>query len=566
MLVVGVGAFSLFNNSSEILQEQPTYSAVRGPLTIRVVESGTIKPQEQLVIINELQGQTTILSLIQEGTRVKKGDLLVELDSSKLLDDKTEQEIKVQNAEANFVGARENYAVAQSQAESDISKASLEHRFAKEDLIQYTDGLYPNQLRESESKIALAEEDLNRASEKLKWSEVLSKEKYISTTELQADQLATRRSKLELELAQNSLKLLQEYTHARKIAELESDISQSAIALERVKRKGTADVIQAEAELRAKEAEFKRQKEKLQKIEGQILKTKISAPRDGLVVYATSAKMSYRGNSEPLQEGQQVRERQELFYLPTNQGMKAEISIQETMLSMVKVGLPARIEVDASATSSYTGSVVTIAPLPDPNQMWMNPDLKVYPGQIYMDGNDESLRTGMNCKVEIIVENYEDVLQIPIQAVVRSGRRAIVYVEQLDKTFRPQAISVGYDNGSLILVQSGLNAGDKVWLTPPLEVPKEFVDQEAPMPSMAQNTVKSTPVSHVGSTQNPTPFSVAEASTMPSEDAAKKTRDSLSEEDKQKLRDRVKNMSPEEREKLRSTNKQKRPAEGGEQR
>ena len=57
---------------------------------------------------------------------------------------------------------------------------------------------------------------------------------------------------------------------------------------------------------------------KLAKIETQLSMTKIIAPRDGLVVYATSVQGGGRHRmSEPLQEGQAVRERQELIYLPS---------------------------------------------------------------------------------------------------------------------------------------------------------------------------------------------------------------------------------------------------------
>ena len=182
VLLLASIAFGLYlwtASSGGVSQEDSVFATVRGPMDIKVIETATLKPQEQLVISNEVEGVTTILSLVEEGKRVKEGDLLVELDSSKWVDDKTGQEIIVQNSESSFVRAREDGEVAKSQAESDISKAELDYRFANEDLSQYKDGEYPNQLSEAESRIALAEEEQQRAVEKLKWSEVLSKEKYI---------------------------------------------------------------------------------------------------------------------------------------------------------------------------------------------------------------------------------------------------------------------------------------------------------------------------------------------------------------------------------------------------
>jgi len=63
-----------------------TFVAKRGPLTISVLESGTISPQEKITLRNEVEGRTTIVSLVPDGSIVKKGDLLVELDSSTLKD------------------------------------------------------------------------------------------------------------------------------------------------------------------------------------------------------------------------------------------------------------------------------------------------------------------------------------------------------------------------------------------------------------------------------------------------------------------------------------------------
>ena len=59
-----------------------TFTAKQGPLTISVTESGTIQAREQVVIKSKVEGKTTILSLIPEGTMVKKGDVLIELDAS----------------------------------------------------------------------------------------------------------------------------------------------------------------------------------------------------------------------------------------------------------------------------------------------------------------------------------------------------------------------------------------------------------------------------------------------------------------------------------------------------
>jgi HlyD family secretion protein len=462
LVVVGIGAIKMarFGNSGGTSLGYATFVVKQGPLRISVTESGTIKAREQVILKSEVEGRTSILSLIPEGTQVKQGDLLVDLDSSQLLDSKIDQEIIVQKGEAAYVTASENLAVVTNQAQSDIDVAKLTLEFAELDLNKYVEGDYPNLLREAQGQIKLAEEELKRAEDKLTWSKKLFAEKYVSQTELQADELATSKAQLDLELAQNNLSLLEKYTYSRTLSQLNSDVKQAEMALERTERKARADVLQAEADLKAKESEFSRQKDKLNKIAEQIKKTKIYAPADGLVIYATSARRGgWRSRSEPLDVGQDVLERQELIYLPTASSAKAEVDIHEARLKKVRLGLPAIITVDALPGKTFFGEVAHIAPLPDAQSMWMNPDLKVYNSEIYLDSNDSTLRTGMSCKAEIIVEQYAEAIYVPVQAVLRVGGVPTVYVSA-GETLEARQVEIGLDNDRMVRVMDGLEPGE----------------------------------------------------------------------------------------------------------
>jgi HlyD family secretion protein len=472
LLLIGIAVVAFNHSSAKDIStgDVPSFAVKRGPLRISVTESGTIQAREQIILKSEVEGRTTILFLVEEGTVVEEGELLVELDSSRLLDERIDQQIRVQNGEAAFIRARENLAVAENQAESDIDRAELTLDFAKQDLKKYValEGEYQNQRKEIESRITLAKEELQTAEEKLKWSKELYKKEYISKSELQIDELGVNKRRLDLELTENNLRLLEDFTHPRKLAELESDVKQAEMALERAQRKAKADVVQAEAELRAKESEFRRQKDKLKKNEEQIEKTKIYAPADGLVIYATSAQTRrWRGSDEPLDEGREVREREELIYLPTATAVKAEVKIHEASLQKVSAGLPVRVTVDALPGRTFTGEVVKIAPLPDATMVWLNPDLKVYNSEIYLDGEGDNLRTGMSCRAEIIIEDYDDATYVPVQAVLRVGGEPTVYVWS-GKDFEPHKVEVGLDNNVMIRIIRGLKPGEIVLLTPPL--------------------------------------------------------------------------------------------------
>lgn len=445
----------------------PVFTVNRGPLTISVTESGTIGALDQIEIKSEVEGQSTILFLTEEGQMVNEGDLLVELDASQLNDRLVEQQIRVYNTESAFIRARENYEVTRNQATADVARAQLDLQFAREDLVRYTEGDYPKQVMELDSRITLAREELEQATQTLEWSRKLFEERYISQTEFDRDQLAQQRARLDFELAQVNMDLLKNHNHQRRLDELRSNLEQAELALERVRRRTLADVVQAEADLKAREAEYNRQAARLERIEEQIEKTRIFAPRAGMVVYASTGQSRW-STGEPLQEGQQVRERQTLIFLPMPGSMMAEVKVHESALEKVAVGQTARITLDALPGRTYTGSIVRIAPLPDASTRWMNPDLKLYDTRINIDGQAVELRTGMSCRAEIMVEQYENVIAVPVQAVLRVDGQPTVYV-RTRRGFEPRAVRIGLDNNRMVHVLEGLDTGDVVSLAPPLE-------------------------------------------------------------------------------------------------
>ena len=135
--VAGVLAWRYWPRDHVDTEAGAKFTVREGRLVINVTEAGTVKPRDQVVIKNQLEGRATILYLIPEGKRVTKGELLVELDASSLIDRKVDQQNSVDNAEALFIQSRENLEVVRNQAKSDVEKAELTLRFAKEDLQQY---------------------------------------------------------------------------------------------------------------------------------------------------------------------------------------------------------------------------------------------------------------------------------------------------------------------------------------------------------------------------------------------------------------------------------------------
>ncbi len=564
VLVVGVWLLGGMFGGDGPAQDGPIYPVRSGPLTIHITESGTVQAREQVVIKSEVEGQTTIIWLVDEGQHVKQGDLLVELDASKLEDNMVDQQIRVQNADASFIRARENLEITRSKGESDVARAELDYEFAIEDLKKYVEGEYPKQHNEMQAKITLAQADLEDAENTYGWSKKLYDEKYISETDLTRDELRRDRAKLDLDITQADLALLEDFTYKRRVRELESDVDQDLMALDRVKRQALANGVQDEADLKAKDSELNRQKEKLAKLKDQASKTKIVAPAAGMVIYATTGQNNHRGNDEPLEAGRMVREREELIHLPTANAMLVNIKVHESSLKKVQVGQPVRITINALPGKEFFGKVAKIAPLPDAQSFWRgNPDLKVYNTEIHLDGELLGVRTGMTCKAQIIVQQLENALSVPVQSVIRIAGKPVVYVQRRSKAV-PVEVELGLDNKDSIHILSGLAEGDRVLTNPPLDKVSTAQDTkmdtgngEAQTTSEKSATPKTKPPS---ADQAPTPNAQAQQDPQRPRDGrgehaggtGKPTPEQIAQR-----REQMKNMTPEQRKAMRQQMQQR---------
>jgi len=461
------------------LEDIPVFQVRKGPLKISVEESGTIRPRDQVILRNEMWDDTTILSIVEEGKRVQKGDLLVELDATQVEREMQTQKLELQNDEAEYISSRENLEVVRNEEESKIDQAELTLQFAEQDLKKYKEGEYPKQLKEAEAAITIAKAELNQAQEDLKWSKILYDEKYLSQSDLQQDELAAQQAKLSLDMAKEDLQLLKNYTHKRQLAQLNSDLKQAGMAMERTIRSASANIVEASSRYFWRQERYEEEKEDYRRLQEQVENSKIYAPIDGLALYASSVMEDWEDDEDRIRVGAEVDERREIIFLTAAEEYNVDIQVQETDLNKVEKGMPVSLTVDAIPEESFKGKVHYVSPLPNQRQQYLNPNLKVYNTDIQIEGEVEALRNGMSCKAEIIVEEYEDVIYVPIQAVVRVEGPSVVYVRNGNQVeLRP--VKIGMDNNRMLHIKEGLQEEEYVLLKPPLDGASDDNDIEEP--------------------------------------------------------------------------------------
>ena len=193
----------------------------------------------------------------------------------------------------------------------------------------------------------------------------------------------------------------------------------------------------------------------------------LEGEKTGLVVYGGGGdEMYYYGNQEPIREGATVRERQAIITIPDMTRMSVKVKIHETYIKKIKKGEKVRITVDAFPDTILNGEVTKVGVLPDSQNRWMNPDLKVYVTTITINGTYDWIKPGMSAKVEILVDHLNDVIYVPIQAVVPSEGKQVCYVVHGLKSDKRE-VEIGQFNDEFIEIRKGLKEGEKVLLRPP---------------------------------------------------------------------------------------------------
>ncbi len=174
-----------------------------------------------------------------------------------------------------------------------------------------------------------------------------------------------------------------------------------------------------------------------------------------------------------------MRERQAIITIPDMTRMAVNVKIHESYIKKVRKGQKAKITIDAFPDQTLTGEVTKVAVLPDSQNRWMNPDMKVYQTTIAIEGTYDWIKPGMSAKVEVLVNRIEDCVYVPLQSVEFDGGKQFCYVLRGSKPERRE-VTAGDFNDEFIELKTGLKEGERVLLRLPAGSETEKKGEEKP--------------------------------------------------------------------------------------
>ncbi|NNJ26576.1 efflux RND transporter periplasmic adaptor subunit [Alienimonas chondri] len=480
------GLFAGFVGAEEDVTRYAPQRVVKGPFRVTVREKGELDAVNSVILSNETGESTTIVSLVPAGTLVEEGDLILQLDAVPVEEELQEDQLKVTQARAAFETATQNLEIVVKQNESDVATAGLAKTLAALDLSKYEDGEYEQERQKLEGEISVARETLSQAQEDYEFSKRMAKKGYVALNEVETKRIAVNQGQIDVNAAKEGLRVLEQYTKPRTLAELRENKIETDRDLERVKAQTKAALAQAVAELEAARLTLEVEEADFAKTKRQLDATSIHAPQAGEVVYVSSE--SRRGEDQSIEKGATVYPRQDLVKLPDLSRIKVDTNIHESQISQISTGLPAVARVDAYPGREFRGVVTAVSSVPVDGS-WLRSDLKEYEATIELDPlgpGDPKLKPGLTCELEILIESRDDVLHAPMQSIVSVGGKRFAFVIAPQGTQRRE-VTIGVANDTDVEILSGLEENEQVVMNPRTHFADQLDDLEQRLGAKARN-------------------------------------------------------------------------------
>jgi len=155
-----------------------------------------------------------------------------------------------------------------------------------------------------------------------------------------------------------------------------------------------------------------------------------------------------------------------MFVIENLDNLQMKVKISEYDINKIKVGQSAVITADVLGKSSITGIVSKISPTGE--QKDASTSEMVIPVVIDIDKGDSNLIAGVTAKATILIEKREQVISVPIEALLEdadTGESFVLVVKE--GLISKQVITLGLEGDFNVEVLSGdLKEGDKVILAP----------------------------------------------------------------------------------------------------
>lgn len=442
VLVLGGGYWGYTKFTAKpVVAANITAKAKIGDVSKVITATGTVNFPHSIPLQFSNNGQVVELN-IKDGDTVKKGQVLARIDDAALKTNVVQQQANLTTAQTKLQSLKDGYnAQTKAEAQSALAKAQQSLSTAQ----QNADPVYLS------NQVLLANQNVNQASD------VLAKAQQSGdASSIQSAQNSLNQALSELTTA----KTLQNGGAAQALVAAQADVIAAQFKVDKQGAGPTA------ADLQAANASIAQAQAQLDSANTALAEATILAPTDAVVI------------DSGLQLYQYTTDNSMITITPvegTGSSLEVAATIDQADIAQVKIGQKVDITLDAYPDEHSSGIVSLVA-----LQGTTTSNVTTFEVTVAVEQASDTLRSGMNANLNIIVEEAKNVLTVPSEAVKTRGTEKGVMVvmgagdntagkddsesqsgtQPNDAQFIP--VEFGLDDGTNVEVKSGLTEGQEV--------------------------------------------------------------------------------------------------------
>jgi multidrug efflux pump subunit AcrA (membrane-fusion protein) len=414
------------------------------------------------------QGPLTIRTVVAHGERVKKGDVLVAFDTTKI-DEAVEDLSKEKKVlETNIKLAEEELPLFEKAMPNELASAEFAKKRADEELKYFLEVGREQSVKSSNMMLKMAKFYVEYAEEELRQLEKMYK----------ANDLTEETEKMILRRQQNYLEYerfwyqrtliahdyLMKYTLPNREKEFKEAQIKQGQQLDKARKTLGPTAAQKRSSLAKMRHDQEKQAQRLEKLQKDRAAMTIRAPIDG-VVYHGKFHKGYWALSETLAgklapHGTVLPE--EVFMTVVNpRPVVVNLSIEEKDVHLIRPGAAGTAKVLFNPDRKLQARVTKLATVPaTPGK---------YEAVVALDlgRGDDSLMPGMACSIKFKAYSKKDALVVPAKAVHEGDDKSFVYVANKNGKPEERAVTPGHTEGEHTEILAGLREGEEILLEHP---------------------------------------------------------------------------------------------------
>jgi HlyD family secretion protein len=505
-------------------QPQPTVSNLqtdtvkRGTVMSSVSGNGVLEPLTTVEVRSNVGGQIVELA-VDEGDYVKAGQLIAKIDPSDWVSNLDQARADYTSSDSKVSQAKQAYDMQRIQADASIeeakqalesSKMALEQAeeearvqpqltaesiaqaksslaSAQATLEQAEKALIPQNLASAKAGYDQAKASYDEAQKNLKRQKALLEKGFVSQSTVDSAESEFENAKAQLESARRKNDTIQtecdqdladaraKVTQAKSVLKaaeanrIQVTLKQKALASARASyKKAQAALVTAKSseyqnrmkseEILQAQASLKKSKAAVDNAVTQLGYTTITAPRSGVIVkkYVEKGSIVTAGGSAI---GGSSGSGVTIVDIADTSKMQVVVDVDETDIGKIRLDQEVDVKVDAFSDDPFRGKVTKIAP-----EAEVNSNVTTVPVTVEIEGTDSRLKPEMNATCDFVVDRKEDVLYVPVEAVVETDNGSFVTVMDKDKQTDCK-VQVGLTGDDYCEIISGLKEGQTVTIS-----------------------------------------------------------------------------------------------------